>query len=71
MVHWWDAPEWADKRAMDFGKEPKGTHFRRVPLTTDPEMVRTKNGALRLVLRNRHPHEAMRIFCGSRQTARC
>ena len=56
---------------MDFGKEPKLGPFRRVALTTDPEMMRTKNGALRLVLVNRHPHTALRIYCGERQRARC
>ncbi len=35
---------------------------RRLTLTTDPEMVRTRNGALTLRLRNRHPHERLRIF---------
>jgi hypothetical protein len=70
MKHWWEAPEWADKRAMEFGN-PKLGPARRVALTTDPEMVRTKNGALKLRLVNRHPHESLRIFVGARQTARC
>jgi len=71
LTHWWEADEWADKRAMEFGKAPKPCAYRRVALTTDPEMVRTKTGALRLKLNNRHPHEALRIYVGSRQTARC
>lgn len=70
MKFWWQGAEWDERKPMDFGK-PKAGHFRRVPLTTEPEMVRTKNGALRLVLRNAHPHTAMRIYCGERQRARC
>jgi hypothetical protein len=62
LTNWWDAPEWADKRAMEFGDAPKLGRFRRVALTTDPKMVRTKNGALRLTLINRHPHESLRIY---------
>ena len=71
MLNWWEAPEWANKKAMEFGKEPKLGHFRRVSLTTEPHLVPQKNGQHRLELRNRHPHEALRIYCGSRQTARC
>jgi hypothetical protein len=68
---WWEAPEWGKAKAMDFGKEPKAGNFRRVALTTEPHLIPTKSGQLRLELRNRHPHEALRIFCGDRQTARC
>lgn len=60
-MNWWEAPEWAERKAMDFGK-PRLGPFRRAALMTDPEMVRQKNGALRLVLTNRHPHEALRIY---------
>jgi len=66
LTHWWEADEWADKRTMEFGKVPKLGHFRRVALTTDPVI---EKGVLKL--KNRHPHEALRIYCGSRQTARC
>ncbi len=69
MSEWWESDEWRPK-PMDFGKAPKLGPFRRVALTTDPEMVRANNGALRLRLVNRHPHEALRIYCGNRQALR-
>lgn len=70
MSNWWEAPEWAKGKAMEFGKPSTGP-FRRVALTTEPHLVPQKNGQHRLVLENRHPHEALRIYCGARQTARC
>jgi hypothetical protein len=55
---------------MDFGQPSEGP-FRRVALTTEPHLVPQKSGQVRLVLKNRHPHEALRIYCGARQRARC
>jgi hypothetical protein len=55
---------------MDFGQPSEGP-FRRVALTTEPHLVPQKSGQVRLVLKNRHPHEALRIYCGDRQRARC
>lgn len=69
-MNWWEAPEWAERKAMEFGK-PKDGPVRRVALTTNPEMFTNRQGQLRLRLVNRHPHEALRIYCGARQTARC
>lgn len=62
LNHWWEADEWAGGRPMEYPDHRASARFRRVALTTDPEMVRTKNGALKLRLVNRHPHEALRIF---------
>ena len=64
LTHWWEADEWAHGRPMDYPDRRVGARMQRLSLTTDPEMVRTKNGALRLVLKNRHPHEALRVYVG-------
>ena len=68
-MEWWEAEEYDHVRMFYPDFEPMA-YMRRLALTTDPEMVRTKNGALRLVLKNRHPHERIRVFAGSRQVAR-
>ena len=71
MRNWWDAPEYDERRPMDFGKAPKLGPFRRVALTTDPKLEKDEKGQARLRLVNRHPHEALRVYCGSSQRARC
>lgn len=62
-MNWWEADEYEHVRM--FYPDPKPDALRtRVALTTDPEMVRTQTGALRLKLVNRHPHEALRLYRG-------
>jgi hypothetical protein len=68
-MEWWEAPEWQERRPMEF-PDRRGGPMRRLTLTTDPHMVRARNGQLRLTLKNRHPHERVRIHAGDRQTAR-
>jgi hypothetical protein len=63
-MEWWEADEWAKGRPMGFPDRRSGARMQRVALTTDPTMVRTKHGALRLTLVNRHPHERVRLFRG-------
>jgi hypothetical protein len=63
VLNWWDADEYDNVRM--FYPDPKpDARMRRLALTTDPEMVRTSTGALRLRLVNRHPHERVRVFRG-------
>lgn len=68
MTNWWDDPQY-DYAPMDYPDRSDGPK-RRIALTTDPVMVRSRTGALRLKLVNRHPHERLSIHVGSRQTAR-
>jgi hypothetical protein len=49
---------------MDYPDRRVGAKRQRLSLTTEPEMKRTKNGALRLILRNRHPHERLHVYVG-------
>ena len=56
---WWETYD--DRAPMTFPRRDTGTTT-RLALTTDPEMYTTKHGQLRLRLKNRHPHEAVRIF---------
>jgi hypothetical protein len=38
VSNWWDAPEWEDRRPMDFGKAKDGpTYVIRVPVVTDDQ----------------------------------
>ena len=67
-MNWWDAPEY-DWNPMFFPDRTAGK-MRAITLHTDPKMVPQKNGQLRLVLINRHPHERVRVYCGDRQVAR-
>ena len=62
-MNWWDAPEY-DRNPMFF-PDRTGGQTRRLALTTDPEI---KKGVL--VLKNRHPHERVSVYCGARQVAR-
>ena len=68
-MEWWEADEYDHVRMFYPDLDPTA-HMRRLTLTTDPEMVRNKVGALRLVLKNRHPHERVRVYAGRRQVAR-
>jgi hypothetical protein len=69
-VNWWEADEWAKGKPMSFSDRRADAPMQRLALTTDPEMVRTKQGALRLKLVNRHPHERVRVYVGPRQACR-
>ena len=69
-MEWWEADEWAKGKPMAFPDRRAGAAMQRLALTTDPEMVRTKQGSLRLALKNRHPHERVRVFVGARQACR-
>lgn len=66
---WWDADEYENVRMFYPDPSPEAPR-RRAALTTDPEMVQPKNGAPRLRLVNRHPHERQRLYVGPRKTCR-
>lgn len=55
--------------AMSF-PDRRASFRRPVALTTEPDLARNKNGGLRLVLLNRHPHERVRIYVGPRKACR-
>lgn len=56
---WWETYD--DRAPMSYPRRDYGP-TKRIALTTEPELRREKNGGLRLHLRNRHPHTAVRIF---------
>lgn len=64
-MNWWEADEWAKGKPMQFSDRRDGARMQRLALTTDPEMVRTPRGGMKLVLRNRHPHERVRVYRGA------
>lgn len=64
-MNWWDDERY-DYAPMNYSRRDSGP-MKRIALTTDPVMERTTAGALRLRLVNRHPHEAVRVFRGSRK----
>ncbi len=55
MKNWWDDPMY-DYAPMDYPRRDDGPQ-RRITLKTDPEI---RKGVL--PLKNRHPHERLRIF---------
>ena len=63
-MEWWEADEWAKGKPMSYPDNRSGARMQRLTLTTDPEMVRTKQGSLRLRLVNRHPHERIHVYRG-------
>jgi len=57
MSNWWEDDVWAGGKPMEYPDHRSTAKFRRVALTTDPVI---EKGVLKL--KNRHPHEALRIF---------
>lgn len=62
-ANWWDAEEYDNVRMFypDPDPAPRTT---RLPLTTEPTMVKSQSGAMKLRLVNRHPHEHVHIIRG-------
>ena len=54
MSEWWETYE--DRSPINYPRRDTGP-VRRLALTTDPHIEKGQ-----LVLKNRHPHEAVRIF---------
>ena len=63
-MEWWMADEWGKGKPMIFPDRRDSARTQRLALTTEPEMVRARNGQLRLNLRNRHPHERVHVYRG-------
>ncbi len=62
MLNWWDAPEWNDRKGMEFGKAPKPCASRAMPtgrVLENPNKPWEKRP------------ERVRVYLGRRQVDTC